>query len=77
MNNDIDQARQQLDQAREAQAAALVARYNAPNDPNTRQQLREAVQQGRGAWKGYQQAATAGLADQISAIIPGEFQAEI
>ena len=74
MNTDKDRTRLALDQAREAHAAAMLAKHDAPIDPSADQQLREAVQQGRGAWKGYQQAATAGLAAQIEGIVPGEFQ---
>ena len=69
MNTDKDQARADLDRAREAHAAALLAQRNAPADPNAQQQLKDAVQQGRSAWKGYQKAATAGLAQQIDAIM--------
>ena len=74
MNTDKDQARQALDQAREAHAAALLAQKDAPADPDTQQQLKDAVRQGRSAWKGYQAAATAGLAAQISEIVPSAFR---
>ena len=78
MNTDknIEQARGELDQARETHAAAMLAKHDAPSDPGAGQQLKDAVWKGKGAWKSYQQAATAGLAAQISAIVPGEFQGE-
>ena len=62
-----------LDRAREAHAAALLASLEAPGDPGTGQMLRNAVRQGRSAWKGYQKAATAGLAAQIEGIVPSAF----
>ena len=74
MNTDKDQAREALDLAREAHAAAMLAKIEAPEDPGTQQMLRNAVQQGRGAWKGYQTAATAGLAAQIDEIVPSVFR---
>jgi len=77
MNEDkqqeLDQARRDLDQAREAHTAAVVARLEAPNDPDTSQRVKDAVQQGKQAWKGYRHAATAGLAAQIDALQPGAF----
>ena len=51
----------------------MVAQKTAPADPNAQQQLKDAVQQGKGAWKGYQAAATAGLAQQIDGIVPSAF----
>ncbi len=76
MNTDKDQARADLDRAREAHAAALLAQKDAPADPDAQQQLKDAVRQGRSAWKGYQTAATAGLAQQIEAIVPSVFREE-
>ena len=52
----------------------MIAKHNTPSDPVADQQLREAVQQGRGAWKGYQQSATAALAAQIESIVPTDFR---
>ena len=77
MNSDIDQAKAALGQARADHAAALLAVRDQPGDADTQRRFRDAVQQGRGAWKGYQEAATAGLAAQISGIVPGEFQEEL
>ena len=74
MNTDKNQARLALDQAREAHAAALLAQMDAPADPDAQRRLKDAVRQGRSAWKGYQAAATAGLAQQIDGIIPADFQ---
>ena len=74
MNTDKDQARLALDQAREAHAAALLAQMDAPADPDAQRRLQDAVQAGKGAWKGYQAAATAGLAQQIDGIVPTCFQ---
>ncbi len=74
MNTDKEQARLALDKAREAHAAALLTQMNAPTDPDAQRRLHDAVQQGRGAWKGYQKAATAGLAEQIDGIVPSAFQ---
>jgi len=51
----------------------MVAQKTAPADPNAQQQLKDAVQQGKGAWKGYRAAATAGLAQQIDGIVPSAF----
>ena len=45
--------------------AAMLAKLDAPAAPSAQQQPKDAVQQGKGAWKGYQAAATAGLAAQI------------
>ncbi len=77
MNEDkqqeLGQARRELDQAREAHAAATVAHLDAPQDPEAVRKVKEAVQQGKSAWKGYQKAATAGLAAQIDAIQPSAF----
>ena len=53
--------------------AAMIAQKTAPADPNAQQQLKDAVKQGKGAWKGYQAAATAGLAAQIEEIVPSAF----
>ena len=72
-NNAIEQARADLDRAREAHAAAMIAKHNAPADPSAQQQLKDAVKQGKGAWKGYQTAATAGLAAEIESLVPGSF----
>ena len=74
MNTDKDQARLALDHAREAHAAALLAQKDAPADPDAQQHLKDAVRQGRSAWKGYQTAATAGLAQQIDEIVPSAFR---
>jgi hypothetical protein len=73
MNTDTDQAQRDLDQARETHAAALVARRDAPSDPDAARRVKEAVRAGRDAWSGYRDAATAGLAAQIEGIVPGEF----
>ena len=73
-DKNIEQARAELDHAREAHAAAMIAKHNAPADPSAQQQLKDAVQQGKGAWKGYQTAATAGLAAQIEEIVPTDFR---
>ena len=73
MNTDKDQARLALDQAREAHAAAMLARQSAPGDADAQRRVQDAVQQGKGAWKGYQAAATAGLAQQIESIVPTAF----
>ena len=51
----------------------MLAKLDAPADPNAQQLLKDAVQQGKGAWKGYQAAATAGLAQQIDGIVPSAF----
>ena len=52
----------------------MLAQKTAPADPNAQQQLKDAVQQGKGAWKGYQTAATTGLAAQIEEIVPTDFR---
>jgi len=52
----------------------MLAKLDAPADPRAQQQLKDAVQQGKGAWKGYQSAATAGLAAQIDEIVPTDFR---
>ena len=52
----------------------MLAKLDAPADPRAQQQLKDAVQQGKGAWKAYQAAATAGLAQQIEAIVPSSFR---
>lgn len=74
MNTEREQARAALDRARADHARALLAAQAAPNDPDTRRRLQEAVRDGRGAWKAYQAAATAGLAAEIESIIPGDFR---
>ena len=51
----------------------MLAQKTAPADPSAQQQLKDAVKQGKGAWKGYQAAATAGLAAQIEEIVPSAF----
>ena len=51
----------------------MIAKHNAPAAPNAQQQLKDAVQQGKGAWKGYQAAATAGVAQQTDGIVPSAF----
>jgi len=73
MSQELDQAKSALNQAREGHAAAMLAQMNTPDDPEAALRLQEAVQQGRGAWKGYQKAATAGLAAQIDGISPSAF----
>jgi len=62
------------DHLSEAHAAAMLAQKTAPADPSAQQQLKDAVRQGKGAWKGYQTAATAGLAAQIEEIVPTDFR---
>jgi len=52
----------------------MLAQKTAPADPSAQQQLKDAVRQGKGAWKGYQTAATAGLAAQIEEIVPTDFR---
>lgn len=74
MNTKIEEARAALDRARTDHAAAMLAVKDRPGDPETQQQFREAVKNGRSAWKGYQEAATAGLAAQIESIVPSDFQ---
>jgi hypothetical protein len=73
MNTDAEDARRELDQAREAHAAATVGQLGAPNDPEAARRVKDAVRGGKAAWKGYQKAATAGLAGQIDAIQPSAF----
>jgi len=68
MSTDIDQAKTALEQARADHAAALIGALEQPGDPDAQHRFRDAVKQGRGAWKGYQEAAVAGLAAQISGI---------
>ena len=51
----------------------MLAKLDAPANPSAQQQPKDAVQQGKGAWKGYQAAATAGLAQQIDGIVPSAF----
>ena len=51
----------------------MLAQKTAPADPSAQQQLKDAVQRGKGAWKGYQAAATAGVAQQIEEIVPSAF----
>lgn len=74
MSAEIERAKAARDRARADHARALLAAKEHPGAPGTQRQLREAVKNGRGAWKGYQQAATAGLAAQIEGIVPGEFR---
>ena len=71
-NNAIEQARADLDRAREAHAAAIVAKMAVPSLDADRR-LKDAEQQGQSAWKGYQTAATAGLAAEIESLVPGSF----
>ena len=52
----------------------MLAQKTAPADPSAQQQLKDAVKQGKGVWKGYQAAATAGLAAQIDEIVPTDFR---
>lgn len=75
-HNDLEQARQDLDQAKETHVAALVACLSAPDDPEAVRAVKQAALQGRGAWKGYREAATAGLAAQIDGIVPSELRGE-
>ena len=51
----------------------MLTQKTAPADPNAQQQLKDAVKPGKGAWKGYQAAATAGVAQQIDGIVPSAF----
>ena len=73
-NEDREEARAALDQARADHARALLALQDDPTDPQGKQQMRQAVREGRSAWKGYQKAATAGLAAEIEAITPSVFR---
>ena len=72
MSAEIDRARAALDQARADHAAAMVAKISAPS-PDAARRLAEAERRGREAWKGYREEATAGLAGQIAALVPGSF----
>lgn len=74
MNTEIEQAREGLDRAREAHAAAMLARQSAPGDADAQRRVQDAVTQGKAAWKGYQAAATAGLVAQIESIVPSDFR---
>lgn len=73
-NITIEEARAALDRARADHARALLAATEAPSDPEAARRMRAAVRVGRGAWKGYQAAATAGLAAEIENIVPGAFR---
>ena len=74
MNTEIEQAREALDRAREAHAAAMLARQSAPGNADAQRRVQGAVTQGKAAWKGYRVAATAGLAQQIESIVPTDFR---
>ena len=73
-NTEREEARAALDRARADHARALLAARDRPGDPEAQQQFRDAVRAGRGAWQGYQKAATAGIAAQIEDIVPGAFR---
>ncbi len=74
MDTELDQAKDALDRARADHARALLAARDKPGDPEAQQQFRDAVRAGRGAWQGYQEVATAGLAAQIESIVPSAFR---
>ncbi len=71
----FDRAKAALILARAYHAGAALAARHRPEDPVVQRRLQEAVRQGRGAWKGYQQAAaTAGRAAQVMNSVPGVFR---
>ena len=70
----FDQAKAALILARAYHAGAALAARHRPEDPSVQHRLQEAVQQGRGAWKAYQTAASAGRAAQVAGSVPGAFQ---
>ena len=74
MNTEIEHARAELDRAREAHAAALLAKRDAPEGPEAERRLQASVQAGKAAWKGYQAAATLPLARQIESMVPTDFR---
>ena len=61
-------------QARANHARALLALQRDPADAQAKKQLAAAIQSGRTAWRRYREVATAGLAAQISAILPPAFR---
>ena len=74
MNTEIEQARAELDRAREAHAAALLAKRDAPTDLDAQRRVQASVQAGKAAWKGYQATATLPLARQIESMVPTDFR---
>ena len=74
--NTASAAGKDIDAARQKHLDCLDPKdfQTAPADPSAQQQIKDAVKQGKGAWKGYQAASTAGVAQQIDGIVPTDFR---